>query len=125
VNDDGETLNLEGNVNSYTIYANYDGVSSVQVLFGMDQQATNQNVQPDGCISVNKNDYLSSLSFYNAKGFGMDGDFDVLVTLKPDNKIEKYPALYDVNNDRLVFSMTSGTEICMSRIVQMRFNKKL
>lgn len=36
VNDDGVTLNLEGNVNSYTLYANYDGVSSISVLIGMD-----------------------------------------------------------------------------------------
>jgi hypothetical protein len=45
VNDDGVTLDLAGNVNSYTIYANYDGVSSILVLIGMDQSATNWNVQ--------------------------------------------------------------------------------
>jgi hypothetical protein len=83
-------------------------------------------VQDDGCISVNKNDYLASLSFYNAKSYGLDSanGFDVLMTLKPDNKVTKYQAVYDINNDRLMFQMTSGTEICMSRIVNIKINKK-
>jgi hypothetical protein len=56
--------------------------------------------------------------------FNLNTDYDVLVTLKPDNKVEKYAALYDDANDRLLWSLTKGTEICMSRIVSIRFNKK-
>lgn len=105
INDDGVSLDLAGNVNSYTMYANFDGVSTISVLIGMDQQATNKNVQPDGCISVNKNDYLGSLSFYNGKSYGLDSvnGFDVLITLKPDNKVTKYQTVYDATNDRLLF----------------------
>jgi len=41
INDDGLTLNIQNNYNSYTFYAQYDGASSITVRFGMDAQATN------------------------------------------------------------------------------------
>lgn len=71
INDDGENLNLVGTVNSYSIYATYDGASEITVLIGNDTYAS--EVQTDnGCFAVNKNDYMSGMSFHNAKEFGLD-----------------------------------------------------
>lgn len=124
INDDGETLELAGNVNGYNLYASFDGTSTITVLIGMDMIALNQVVTPDGCVSVNKNDFMSSMSFHNAKGFALDGTFDVNVTLKPDNKVQSYSATYDAINDKLLFQLNDGQEICISRIVNIKITKK-
>jgi hypothetical protein len=69
VNDDGLNLNLTGTVNSYTLFASYDGTKSITVLVGMDANTT---ADVDGCSFVNKNDFLSAITFHNAAGFGID-----------------------------------------------------
>jgi len=45
----------------------------------MDEKAYNKGVQPDGCIAVNKNDYLSSLKLYNAKALNLTGSFNATI----------------------------------------------
>lgn len=103
INDDGVSIDLAGNVNAYTLYASYDGISSIQVLIGMEQSATNKVVLDDGCISVNRNDFLSSLSFHNAVNYKLNGDFDVTINIKPNGEVKKYVASFDKTNDRLLF----------------------
>lgn len=66
-------------------------------------QATKEQVGQDGCISVNKNDFMSGMSFHNAQGFNINGQFDVNFTLKPDNKVTSFSASYDSEFDRLMF----------------------
>jgi hypothetical protein len=41
INDDGLSLNIQNNFNSYTFYAQYDGTQQINVRFGMDSMATN------------------------------------------------------------------------------------
>ena len=74
VNDDGLNLDLNGTVNSYDLLAYYDGISAITVKFTMDETATKGTVTPDGCYSVNRNDFVSAFTFHNAKAFGLNKD---------------------------------------------------
>ena len=78
VNDDGETLDLVSNFNSYTFYATANG-RSIRFLVGMEEKAYNKGIQPDGCIAVNKNDYMSGLTFHNAKALNLTGSFNATI----------------------------------------------
>ena len=86
-NDDGLTLNIQNNYNSYTFYAQYDGTKTITVRFGMDAQATNFYNAASNCYAVNMNDNLASLAFYNAKNLGINNNFDVSVILTKGNSI--------------------------------------
>ena len=88
VNDDGLTLNIQNNYNSYTFYAQYDGTQQINVRFGMDAMATNFFNSQTNCYFVNQNDNLGSLSFYNAKNLGINKSYDVTVVLSKGNSIK-------------------------------------
>ena len=125
VNDDGLTLDLDGTVNSYTMFASFDGVQTISILIGMDSQATKKSVSPDGCISVNKNDFMSSISFHNAKGFNLQGSLTAAITLKPNNQVVSYQVTQDTQNDRAQLIIPDGQEICLSRIQSIRITPTL
>jgi hypothetical protein len=66
INDDGLSLNITGNYNSYNIKAAFNGISTITVLFEMREIATLHFVPETGCYLVNQNDLLGYLYFYNA-----------------------------------------------------------
>jgi alpha-glucosidase (family GH31 glycosyl hydrolase) len=66
INDDGLSLNITGNYNSYILYSSFDGADTLTVSFGMDAQATLHLVPETGCYLVNQNDLLGGMFFYNA-----------------------------------------------------------
>ena len=74
----------------------------------MDSQATKKSVTPDGCISVNKNDFMSSISFHNAKGFNLQGSLTAAITLKPNNQVVTYQVTQDTQNDRAQLIIPDG-----------------
>ncbi len=53
INDDGLSLNITGNYNSYILHTSYDGNATITVSFGMDAVATQHLVPETGCYLVN------------------------------------------------------------------------
>ena len=123
INDDGLTLDLTNNVNAYTLYTSFDGTSTISFRVGMDLVASNF-MQADKCMAVNKNDYLSSLSFHNAKAFGVNADFTVSVVQKQGTYSGSVTASYDAVNDRLHMVVAAGSEVCLSNLLTIKLTKK-
>lgn len=114
INDDGLSLNISGNYNSYILHSSFDGVDTLTVSFGMDAQATLHLVPETGCYLVNQNDLLGGMFFYNAEKLGLKSSFDVTVMFQ-SGSTNQFKATYDDVNDRLAFDV-QGAHVCMSII---------
>jgi alpha-glucosidase (family GH31 glycosyl hydrolase) len=114
INDDGLSLNITGNYNSYILHSSFDGVDTLTVSFGMDAQATLHLVPETGCYLVNQNDLLGGMFFYNGEKLGLNSAFDVTVNYK-GGSTSQFKATYDNVNDRLAFDV-QGAHVCMSII---------
>lgn len=122
INDDGLSLNITGNYNSYLLHSSFDGNNTITVSFGMDAQATNHLVPETGCYLVNQNDLLGGMFFYNAAYLRINSAFNVTVMYK-SGSTSQFNATYDNVNDRLTFDV-QGTHVCMSIIQQIKLVRK-
>ena len=117
INDDGLSLNITGNYNSYAIKAAFDGVDNITVNFEMKQTATLHLMPATGCYLVNQNDLLGGLFFYNAKALKLNDSFKMTIEYR-DGKTSTFNGSYDTTTDRLAFDFHS-TQVCMNIIYQI------
>lgn len=104
INDDGVTLNYQGKYNEYLITAS-QSASSLTVSFSNLTVATNSDSKIANCSSLNENDFLSKIYFYNAQIFALTTEKTVRAYIYPDEAtlVDVGKAEYDSTSNRLVF----------------------
>jgi len=116
--DDGMETDLGGNFNHYVISA-FPVSGYITMMFTTIAQATNLATSDPDCLSVNTNDYLGSLYFYDASNLGLDVATTYTVTVNYVNEGGSEDlateATYDDTTDRIVFLNDQPT-ICFNRV---------
>ena len=72
VNDDGITLDLEGNYNEYKISAAANKEQTRITIQFETKHAYNHFVSGSNCTAINENDFLDYIVIHNAKALGLD-----------------------------------------------------
>jgi hypothetical protein len=88
VNDDGMTIELDGNVNQYYIKATYaqQGATTetITIQFAQRMLATNYTNITTNCSAVNAADWLQNLYIYNADSFKSHDGWFAMVSYNED-----------------------------------------
>ena len=131
VNDDGTTLNLDGNWNRYDISvngqyqtANPDAFPTITLQLKNTVASTKKDQQQPLCNALNQNDYINKLFIYNAAALKMNTNYDVNGVQADGSKVAIGSASYNGDNDRIEFSRGDGINVCMSVYPQIVFTPK-
>jgi len=121
INDDGETIVLDGNVNQYHFRATYSQSLGETITLQVNQAmyASNHLDNTTMCADVNQADLLGNIYIYNAKSLKKNDVYFVQVSYDDDidNYITVGSASYDTATDRIVTQME--TLLCLSRVFRI------
>lgn len=130
VNDDGETVDLYGNVNQYYLKATYnrqDTNNQETLTLQVSQQmlAVNHFNNNTNCSAVTTSDLLSSIYIYNADSFKMHDLYFVMAsfTEDPTAYVALGTASYDQATNRLVWdnSQIKDQWVCLTHTFRIVF----
>lgn len=119
-NDNGTVLNLDGNGNFYNIKVT--GATGGNLIFAVNT-LSNATQYPSktvaNCTAVNQNDFVGSISLYNAKLVGLNVDLPVFATTLDGTKVPAGSAVYTAASDRLVATLTAP--LCLTTLASISF----
>jgi alpha-glucosidase (family GH31 glycosyl hydrolase) len=128
VNDDGLTVETEGNVNQYYMKATYTQqqpgqVETITVQFLQRMIASNYFNATNNCSSVNAADWLQTLYIYNADSFKQHDTWFAMVSYT-DSEGEYYAigtAEYDQKTNRIILDKSQEPVhwVCLTRAFRL------
>lgn len=125
VNDQGNSVDLRGAVNQYSIsfsYRNASGTEQIKMTVALKQNATRFYSNETKCSTINATDLLGDIFIYDSLGMFRDMNYTVEL-LRPDMTLLVIGvANYDTLTDRLIMKMSDGVNnVCLSYIQEIRF----